>query len=105
MSIKPRRWNCSYFRDPDGIEAIDTLSLGEVWAGTEGVITIYVKNDDVGAVRDLQWAVTEPNVEISGPVQMLRKEIGKLTFKWTPGFDAKIGLRGQIKVTGIIVIP
>lgn len=104
MSRKPRVWNCSYFRDAEGLKEIDTISLGEVWAGTEGVTDIYVRNDDVGAVRDLKWSVDEPNVKISGPKEMLMKEIVKLTLKWTPGVNAEVGLKGQIRVSGIIVI-
>lgn len=106
MSREPKIWKCSYFRDPEGLEKLDPndIFLGEVWAGTEGIAVIYVRNDDIGGMRDLQWTTTKPDLEIEGPKQLLKKEVGKITFKWQPSFDIESALKAQIQVIGTIVI-
>lgn len=99
------QWKCSYWSDPECTKKLDSTSLflGEAWIGKRNEVTIWVRNDDKGKVRDMKWLSTDPMVEIHGPTSMLKGEVAKLTFIWSPPRGIEKGLKAQIKVTCIIV--
>ena len=97
--MEVRRWKCSFFRDAEAIEAVD---FGEVWFEEEKSVTIHVRNDEAGMVKDIVYGPI-PDVEIDGPLTMAFNEIAPLTITWKAGETVEKGLLDDL-VIGVTLV-
>ena len=98
MSV--RRWKCSFFRDAEGVEAVD---FGEVWFEEEKSVIIHVRNDEAGMVKDIVFDPI-PDVEIVGPTSMAFNEIAPLTITWKAGETVEKGLTDDLVIHVTLVL-
>lgn len=98
--MEVRRWKCSFFRDAEAIEEVD---LGEVWFENEKSVTIHVRNDEAGMVRDIVFE-SIPDVEIVGPTSMKFNEVAELTITWKAGETVEKGLSEDLIIHVTLVL-
>lgn len=98
--MEVRKWKCSFFRDAEAIEAID---FGEVWFEEEKSVTIHIRNDEAGMVRDIVYEPI-PDVEIIGPLTMAFNEVAPLTLTWKAGETIEKGLAEDLIIHVTLVL-
>ncbi len=98
--VEVRQWKCSFFRDA---EAIDEVDLGEVWFESEKSVTIHVRNDEAGMVRDIVFE-SIPDVEIVGPSSMKFNEIAPIILTWKAGETVEKGLVDDLIIHVTLVL-
>ena len=105
MTEEVRRWICSFYKDPEGLEEITEVDLGEVWAGQEGRVEVWVRNDDYGLARGLTYTTTREDVRVTGPGSLKQREMGLMIIRWSPGGEIKFGLGGsEFIIRGIAAV-
>jgi len=91
------------FEDAEAKHPLASVSLGEVFVGSETVITIYVKNLEEYAVRDLVFDINRTDILLEGPQRLRPGEIEALTITWSPTKES-IGIKTTINITGTLII-
>ncbi len=103
MYRQPRQWKVSFFLDKEATQPIDIADLGEIWAGDEGSIVIFMRNDERGKIRDIEYHPASEHVTIIGPKELDPGEMGAITIKWAPSPDAEEGLDEELEITGTLI--
>jgi len=98
MAARP--WKCSFFRDAEGIEQVD---LGEVWFESEKSVTIHVRNDEDGDVKDITYQPI-PDVEIIGPSAMKFNEVAPIIITWKAGDTVEKGVADSLIINVTVVL-
>jgi len=99
-----RDWRCTFYKDARATEIINLANIGEVWAGTEKSLVIFYKNREKGKVREIVYSTGNPKVTLVGPVELDPDEVGSISIRWSPDFDAEEGLIEDIVIEGTLVL-
>jgi len=105
LSRVVRDWKCSYYSNVEATESITLADIGEVWAGTEGSVVIFIRNDERGFVRDIVYTVLNPAITLVGPKRLEAGEVGSISIKWSPSESTEQGLEDEpFTVEGTVVL-
>jgi len=92
------------FKDRKRKEPLDVIDFGEVEAGTEKIVTIYIYNTTDAHLRNLRYTIDNKYVEvIDPPSEMFPHEIRKLQLRWKSPVTIKKGLKAKLIITGVEV--
>ena len=103
-SRRDRSWRCSFFEDDRGDSPVSVIDFGEVWEKDTRTKKVWIRNDDLGLIRELDYIVLRNDVRVVGPSALEKGATGLLTLAWTPGDDVHFGLKDELKIEGTLVI-
>ena len=103
-SGRDRSWRCSFFEDGRGDSPVSVIDFGEVWEKDTRTKKVWIRNDDLGLIRELDYIVLRNDVRVVGPSELEKGAMGLLTLAWTPGDDVHFGLKDELKIEGTLVI-
>ncbi len=96
--------NLKFYKDKELTQEItdnSVLPLGIVSAGDSKEFKFYVYNDSKATLLDLQFIVTNEEVEIlEAPKEMAPLSVDELVIKWSPSIDIQDELDAPFRVTG-----
>ncbi|MCK5613401.1 hypothetical protein KAR91_66640 [Candidatus Pacearchaeota archaeon] len=98
-----RVWKCTFYDDPDTLEILGVIDMGEIWAGETVQKTVWLRNDENFLVRDITYAVSIEDVIVNGPKVLTPRQIGPVDITWSPQVDIESGLLDSFIVTGTLV--
>ena len=103
-TLTPRNWDVSFFADANATNPLKLADLGEVWAGDEGRLVIFFRNDEAGEVRDIVYSSKNLAVSFIGPKSLEVAEIGSITIIWAPDIIIEEGLQDILRIEGTLVL-
>ena len=103
-SGRDRSWRCSFFEDSHGSSPVSIIDFGEVWEKDTRTKKVWIRNDDLGLIRELDYIVLRNDVRVAGPSELEKGAMGILSLAWTPGDDVHFGLKDELKIEGTLVI-
>ena len=98
-----RVWKCTFYDDPDTLDILGTIDMGEIWAGETVQKTVWLRNDENFLVRDITYAVSIEDVIVNGPKVLTPRQIAPVDITWNPQVDVESGLLDSLIVTGTLV--
>jgi len=92
------------YADKEMKKPIYFVPFGEVQIGASKEMVVFVHNESLNTIKDLEFFVHVPEVELlSGPRVLEGKGVESLTVKWTPSVTVKRGLNVDIDWEGVEV--